>query len=105
MNVMDLIHNSGVADKAQGVVIGSAAVQLISNYATEITLGITLLSFLVMWYYKHKTNKRDEEYKKELLKIKKGDYSRLLIEELERNPNITPPQLTILRDNLEKTLK
>lgn len=105
MNIMHLAHNSGLADKAQGVVLGSAAVQVVSSYATEITLAITLLSFVVMWFYKHKTSKQDEDYKKELLAIKRGEYSRLLMKEIEKDPKITPEQLTLLKEGLKDIIK
>ena len=70
MDLLEMVDYHAIVDKAQGVMLGSAAVQILADYATEITLGITFFSFLVMWFYKHRSNKQDQEYKRELIRIK-----------------------------------
>ena len=101
MDLLDLLKYHGVADKAQGVVFGSAAVQIISNYATEITLAITFLSFVVMWFYKHRTSAQDKKYKQELLRIKKGEYSKYMMRVLKENSEISPEQLFKIQKDIE----
>ena len=101
MDLLDLLRYHGVADKAQGVMLGSAAVQVISNYATEITLAITFLSFIIMWFYKHKTSELDRAYKHELLRIKKGEYSKYMIRVLKENSEISPKQLLKIQKDID----
>ncbi|MEK0324565.1 MAG: hypothetical protein QQN63_02580 [Nitrosopumilus sp.] len=101
MDLLDLLKSHAVADKAQGVIFGSAAVQVISNYATEITLAITFVSFIIMWFYKHKTSERDKAYKHELLRIKKGEYSKYMMRVLKENSEISPEQLLKIQKDIE----
>ena len=101
MELLELLKSHAVADKAQGVIFGSAAVQVISNYATEITLAITLGSFIIMWFYKHRSSERDKAYKHELLRIKKGEYSKYMLRVIKENTTIGSEELLRIQKDIE----
>ena len=104
MDLLEMVDYHAIVDKAQGVMLGSAAVQILADYATEITLGITFFSFLIMWFYKHRSNKQDQEYKRELLRIKKGRHLEWVLTALEDHPEISAEQFLKIKKDLQGTL-